>query len=110
RHLRPRLVVAGILGAALTLIGRLASWLWDLPTGPAIVSAFGVATAAVGVFYGFKRLSSRDAARLACALIAAIGMLLVTFPRADQPWLDALEKIAPPVQTIFLTEFERGER
>ena len=32
------------------------------------------------------------------------------FPRMDQPWLDALERIAPPVQTVFLTEYERATR
>ena len=28
----------------------------------------------------------------------------------DQPWLDALESAAPPLQTLFLTEDERESR
>ena len=32
------------------------------------------------------------------------------FPALDQPWLDALEDIAPPVQTIFLNKSERATR
>ena len=28
----------------------------------------------------------------------------------DQPWLDALESAAPPLQTLFLTEGERASR
>ena len=39
-----------------------------------------------------------------------MGLLLLAFPRMDQPWLDAIESIAPPVQTTFLTEFERTTR
>jgi zinc/manganese transport system permease protein len=38
-----RLVVAWTLGAVLTAAGLHAAWHWDLPTGPAIVSAFGAA-------------------------------------------------------------------
>jgi len=44
------------------------------------------------------------------AATALAGLLLVAFPRMDQPWLDALESIAPPVQTVFLTEHERATR
>jgi hypothetical protein len=42
--------------------------------------------------------------------IAVAGLLLVFFPRMDQPWLDALESIAPPVQIAFLSEHERSTR
>jgi zinc/manganese transport system permease protein len=34
----------------------------------------------------------------------------VAFPAMDQPWLDALEDIAPPVQTAFLGSGERFTR
>jgi zinc/manganese transport system permease protein len=108
--LRRRLVLAWALGAALTAIGLYASWAWDLPTGPAIVSAFGAAMALVGVVFGFSRLSVYGFGKLVCAAVAAVGALSLAFPRMDQPWLDALERIAPPVQTMFLTEFERTTR
>ena len=109
--LRRRLLVAWALGIALTGAGLYASWVWDLPTGPAIVSAFGAATALVGTSgFALKRLSFRTLGKLMLAAIAVVGLLLVAFPKMDQPWLDALESVAPPVQTVFLTEFERATR
>ena len=62
-----RLVVAWALGAALTAAGLYASWHWDLPTGPAIVSAFG---AAVGARRHRFRCAQARAARR-CGQIAA---------------------------------------
>src|SRR5262245_60201628 len=38
-----RLAIAWALGAVLTATGLYAAWHWDLPTGPAIVGAFGAA-------------------------------------------------------------------
>jgi zinc/manganese transport system permease protein len=110
RDLRRRLLLAWALGALLTAAGLYASWEWDLPTGPAIVSAFGAATAIVGLAFALKRLSLRALGKLILAATALAGLLLVAFPRMDQPWLDALESIAPPVQTVFLTEHERATR
>jgi zinc/manganese transport system permease protein len=108
--LRRRLLLAWALGALLTAAGLYASWEWDLPTGPAIVSAFGAATALIGLGFALKRLSLRALGKLMLAATALAGLLLVAFPRMDQPWLDALESIAPPVQTVFLTEHERATR
>jgi zinc/manganese transport system permease protein len=108
--LRRRLVVAWALGALLTAAGLVASWEWDLPTGPAIVSAFGAATALVGLGFALKRLSLRAFSKMMLAAIAVVGLLLVAFPRMDQPWLDALESIVPPVQTAFLDDYERSIR
>ena len=105
-----RLMLAWALGVALTAAGLYASWIWDLPTGPAIVSAFGVAMALVGLAFAFKRFSFRTLGKLMLAAIAVAGSLLLAFPRMDQPWLDAVETVAPPIQTAFLTEFERATR
>ena len=105
-----RLLLAWALGVALTAAGLYASWIWDLPTGPAIVSAFGVAMALVGLAFAFKRFSFRTLGKLMLAAIAVAGLLLLAFPRMDQPWLDAVESVAPPIQTAFLTEFERATR
>ena len=52
----------------------------------------------------------RAAALFASAVVALAGLLLVAFPAMDQPWLDALEDIAPPVQTAFLSSGERFTR
>ena len=108
--LRRRLLLAWALGALLTAAGLYASWEWDLPTGPAIVSAFGAATALVGLGFALMRLSLRALGKLILGATALAGLLLVAFPRMDQPWLDALESIAPPVHTVFLTEHERATR
>ena len=105
-----RLVLAWGIGVALTAAGLYASWSWDLPTGPAIVSAFGVALALVGLAFALKRLSVRNLSRVLLAATAVMGLLLLAFPKMDQPWFDAIESIAPPVQTTFLTEFERTTR
>jgi zinc/manganese transport system permease protein len=105
-----RLVVAWLLGAALTAAGLHASWQWDLPTGPAIVSAFGAAVALAGIVFLARRVTLRAFGQLVAAAIAVVGALLLAFPKMDQPWLDALEAVAPPVQTVFLTEFERATR
>ena len=105
-----RLLLAWAVGIVLSAAGLYASWSLDLPTGPAIVSAFGVATAAGGLAFGLKRLSVRNVSRISLVVIAIAGLLLLAFPRMDQPWLDAIESIAPPVQTAFLTEHERTTR
>jgi len=117
---RARLLIAWALGAALSAAGLYASWTWDLPTGPAIVAAFGVATALVALAFAFRRLlravRSKGASALTpvamvlCGLISLVGLLLVAFPKMDQPWLDALENIAPSVQEAFLTPGERATR
>lgn len=117
---RARLFIAWALGAALSAAGLYASWTWDLPTGPAIVAAFGAATALVALAFAFRRLlravRSKGASALTplamvlCGLISLVGLLLVAFPKMDQPWLDALENIAPGVQEAFLTPGERATR
>jgi zinc/manganese transport system permease protein len=107
---RGRLLVAWGIGAALSAAGLYASWTWDLPSGPAIVAAFGAATALVALAFAFKRLSILWSAKIVCAFIGLAGLLLVAFPRMDHPWLDALENLAPAAQEAFLTAEERATR
>jgi zinc/manganese transport system permease protein len=108
--LRRRLMLAWGIGALLTGAGLHASWSWDLPTGPAIVAAFGAATALIAIGAAARQLTRRKAGIAACALAIFIGLPLVAFPQLDQPWLDALEEVAPPLQTGFLTSSERATR
>ncbi len=108
--LAARLALAWLLGIVLTGLGLLASWSWDLPTGPAIVAAFGAAAGGTALGFAARKLTRRTAARLACAAAAIVGLVLVAFPQMDQPWLDALEELAPPVQTAFLDSGERYTR
>jgi zinc/manganese transport system permease protein len=108
--LRRRLLLAWGLGASLTAVGLYASWTWDLPTGPAIVAAFGAATALIVLGGASRRLTRRGAGIGICALAIFTGFPLSAFPQMDQPWLDALEDVAPPIQTAFLTSGERATR
>jgi zinc/manganese transport system permease protein len=110
RDLLRRLLLAWAIGVALTAAGLYASWTWDLPTGPAIVSTFGAAMALAGLAFALKKIPLRTLGRLLLAAIALAGLLLIAFPRMDQPWLDAVERVVPSTQTAFLTEFERATR
>lgn len=105
-----RLALAWALGVGLTAGGLYASWTWDLPTGPAIVTAFGAATALVVLGLVARQLTKRSVGLFVSGLAALIGLLLMAFPKMDQPWLDALEDVAPPVLTVFLTSGERLTR
>jgi len=105
-----RLLLAWALGALLTLGGLYASWSWDLPTGPAIVTAFGAAVALVAIAFALKRMTRRRFGAALSGVATVAGLLLVAFPRMDQPWLDALEDVAPMVQEAFLTAHERETR
>jgi len=108
--LRQRLLLAWALGAFLTALGLYASWSWDLPTGPAIVTACGAATALVAVGAAARHLTRRKAGIAGCGIAIVIGIPLVAFPQLDQPWLDALEDLVPVLQTRFLTSSERSTR
>jgi zinc/manganese transport system permease protein len=105
-----RLVLGWMLGAALTAAGLVASWVWDLPTGPAVVTAFGAAMALAALAFAARRLTLRKSALLASSAATIAGALLLVFPQMDQPWLDALESAAPPLQTVFLSASERATR
>ena len=104
-----RLLLAWALGVALTAFGLYASWTWDLPTGPRS-SLLSARPAIVALGFGVWRLTRRKAAMIVCVVATVAGLLLAAFPGLDQPWLDALEDMAPPVQTVFLNESERATR
>ena len=110
RGLLARLALAWTLGVAFTAGGLLASWHWDLPTGPAVVATFGAAAAATALGFLTRRLTARIAGRAIGAAALAIGLLITLFPRMDQPWLDAAEALVPGLQAAFLDEGERHTR
>jgi zinc/manganese transport system permease protein len=115
-----RLLVGWLVGAVVSAAGLAAAWRWDLPTGAAIVAAFGAALALTALARGARAVilavRARGPAALrpaAIALAAAIGLagaLLVLFPAMDHLWLDALERVAPGLQDAFLTAREREVR
>jgi len=110
KGIRPRLLLAWVLGVLITAAGLAASWAWDLPTGPAIVAAFGAAIALTGVLFALRVLSARMVGRALALAAVVAGLLLVLFPQMDQPWLDAIERAVPQVQTAFLDEDDRSTR
>ena len=116
----PRLAVGWLVGAVVSAAGLVAAYQWDLPTGAAVVAAFGAALAVTAAARGARAITGavraegvaalRPAALALAVLIALAGALLVLFPMMDHPWLDGLEGIVPPVQEAFLTRTERGVR
>ena len=105
-----RLLLAWGLGATGTAAGLGASWAWDLPTGPAIVAAFGAATAAVALALALRRAPRLLPVKILSTAAVAFGILLMAFPQMDQPWFDALEHAAPSFQDVFLTASEHEIR
>ena len=102
-----RLLLAWALGVLITALGLCASWYWDLPTGPAIVAAFGAAIALTGILFALQEFSLRLVAHALAIAAFIAGLLLVLFPQMDQPWLDVVELAIPVVHTTFLDEDDR---
>ena len=114
---RARLFVGWALGALVSVIGLWASFAWDLPTGAAVVTAFGAAMALLAASLGIRglvRSVMRDGLRalappgaVVSAIAALAGLLLMLLPGMDHLWLDWIESAAPVVELAFLTSGER---
>jgi zinc/manganese transport system permease protein len=102
---------AGVLTSA---AGFAASFAFDLPTGAAIVCAFGAALALAGLVYPFVRGDRFVALKIAvstvrwgvAALIAGSAIQLAGAPRADLPLIDMLEHAAPSLRNLYFTKAE----
>jgi len=120
RGIARRLALGWLAGASVSALGLIASYRWDLPTGAAIVSAFGAALALTAAALGARAsaravrarglVALRPAALVAAAFAGLAGLLLALVPAMDHLWLDALERAAPAVQEAFLTPGERAAR
>ena len=116
RSIAGRLAIGWSVGAVVSAAGLVASYHWDLPTGAAIVTAFGAAIALVAAALGTQGLARRARARgvgalrpllmVVCAVIATAGALLAVVPQMDHHWLNWLEDAVPAVERAFLTEAE----
>jgi zinc/manganese transport system permease protein len=103
--------IAGILTSA---AGFAASFAFDLPTGAAIVCAFGAALALAGLVYPFVRGDRIVAFKIAvnairwvvAAVIAGSAIQLAVAPRADLPLLDLFEHAAPSLRNLYFTKAE----
>lgn len=112
-----RLLLGWAFGFLVSLVGLTASYLWDLPTGAAVVTTFGAFLGAVALAIATRALIRQVRARgvkalagvgtVGCALVALAGGLLLLFPGMDHHWLNWLEEAAPAVELAFLTPRER---
>jgi zinc/manganese transport system permease protein len=109
-----QLAIGWISGTLVSAAGLAASFVFDLPTGAAMVCAFGASLALAGVLYPFLRgdrgrsmHAAVNTARWAGAIILAGSALqLAAAPRADQPLLDIAEYVAPSLRTLYFTRAE----
>ena len=98
--LRRQLAIGWAAGCAASLVGLLASYAWDLPTGAAMVCVFGLALACAGLV---KLRLRWTAARYAVAIVLTLsGAWLMIAPRADHPLLDGAEYVFPGIRAIYM--------
>ncbi len=117
RSVAGRLFVGWGLGFLVSVLGLLASYAWDLPTGATVVTTFGALLAAIALGLGarglIRQVRTRGLSALGgvgvalFALVGLAGLLLLLFPQMDHHWLNWLEEVAPPIQLAFLTPYER---
>ena len=105
--------IAGILTSAAALA---ASFAFDLPTGAAMVCAFGVSLAVAGMLYPFLCGDRRKALRvtlastrgLVAAVLAGSAIQFAAAPRADQPLIDLAEYAVPALRSLYFTSSEQA--
>jgi zinc/manganese transport system permease protein len=112
-----RLLVGWGLGFLGSVLGLVASFAWDLPTGATVVTTFGALLCAValglGIRSSIRRLKAEGLGALtglgvaAFFLMALAGLLLLLFPQMDHHWLNWIEEAVPIVRQSFLTAHER---
>jgi zinc/manganese transport system permease protein len=108
------LAIGWITGTLTSAAGLAVSFAFDLPTGAAMVCAFGAALAVAGLLYPFLRGDRHKALRVAivtvrccaAALLAGSALQLAVAPRADQPLLDTIETAVPSLRALY---FNRSE-
>lgn len=105
-----RLLIAWLIGAAITAVGLGLSWNWELPTGPAIVATFGAIAALLALVFAVRYVPRILLVKFFAAVLATAGLLMLAFPQMDQPWMDLIENQAPFVQEVFLTSEELQTR
>ena len=109
-----QLAIGWIAGTLTSAVGLALSFALDLPTGAAIVCAFGAALALAGMVYCLlraDRLITLGVAVVAvrwlgAALIAGSAIQLAVAPREDQPLFDMLEYAAPSLRSLYFTKVE----
>ena len=111
-----QLAIGWIAGTAISAAGLASSFVFDLPTGAAMVCAFGAALAMAGILYPFLRGDRQSALRVSiatarwsvAAILAVSAIQLAAAPRADQPLIDLAEYLVPSLRTLYLSSTERA--
>lgn len=114
--LRAQLATGWSAGVVTSAAALAASFAFDLPTGAAMVCAFGASLGIAGMLYPFLRGDRRRALRVAgvtarwivATVLAASALQLAAAPRADQPLLDLVEYLAPSSRSLYFTAAERA--
>ncbi len=112
-----QLAIGWIAGTLTSAAGLAASFAFDLPTGAAMVCAFGVALAVAGLALsvsarrppsGADALRSQRARWSAAAILAGSALQLAAAPRADQPLIDMAEYAVPSLRALYFTRAEQA--
>lgn len=111
-----QLAIGWIAGTMTSAAGLASSFAFDLPTGAAMVCAFGGALALAGLLYPFLHGDRARALRIAIAtarwgataILAGSALQLAAAPRADQPLIDAAEYAFPPLRALYFTKVEQA--
>jgi len=109
-----QLAIGWMIGTLTSAAGLAASFIFDLPTGAAMVCAFGAAMAVAGLLYPLLRGNRRSALRVAvasarwgaAAVLAGTALQLAVAPRADQPLIDIIEYALPSLRALYFTRTE----
>jgi zinc/manganese transport system permease protein len=109
-----QLAIGWIIGTFVSAAGLAASFVFDLPTGAAMVCAFGASLALSGALYPFLLGNRRWAMRstvtsarwIGAVILAGSALLFAAAPRADQPLIDLAEYAIPSLRTLYFTRIE----
>jgi zinc/manganese transport system permease protein len=109
-----QLAIGWVIGTFVSAAGLAASFIFDLPTGAAMVCAFGASLAFAGVLYPFLRGSRRSALHstitfarwIGAVILAGSAVQLAAAPRADQPLIDLAEYAIPSIRALYFTPAE----
>jgi hypothetical protein len=109
-----QLAIGWISGTLVSAAGLAASFVFDLPTGAAMVCAFGASLALAGVLYPFLRGDQRRSMHAAVTTVRWVGAIilagsalqLAAAPRADQPLFDLAEYVVPSLRTLYFSRAE----
>jgi zinc/manganese transport system permease protein len=110
-----QLLIGWGVGMTASLAGLVASYAFDLPTGAAMVCAFGLTLALAGLAKPMIEGNARHAMvraaiivrTLSSVVLALSALWLAAAPRADQPVLDGLERAFPMLRSAYLNDSER---